>query len=202
MGFWHEWKFAKKYTPDDWAAIAEEAQALCDALPEVARKRVLDHLRAGFWGVVSMSMEMLGPRKSPVRGKFDAGNISGIDGEGVECLGFLPSMDGLGGALEAVISNKTNVSCAKTGAELYDHVVVGVLCLCEEARPGNVKIQSTDGESDYWEEIADWASKVVGRDLPMPKAIRGSAKRLAAMEARALESAVPTAAKAGAKKRM
>lgn len=168
MGFWHDWKLSKKYDDRQWEGIKGDAEILFKALPVVAKQRVVRDMKSGFWGMVSGAAVLLSDRKHPVRRKYD-GSLFGVDENGAPSIGFLPYSDNLAGAFEIEVPNSAQARSAKTGAQLYDHLLVGVLCLCEEKKAGNVKVKSTDGESQYWEHIADWASKVLGRELPMPR---------------------------------
>lgn len=194
MGFWHTWKFSKTYSPEEWDRLGAQAEQLFSALPKEAKRRAMADIRSGGLGIAAGAIALLGKRKTPARAMF-GGSILGTNANGDACIGFLPCLSGSANAQEVEVPNCALECSAKTGAELYDHLLVGVLCLAEELRPGNVKVKSTDAEDGYWDFCAEWAGRELGRTLPMPKAIPGSARRLAKIESEQIALSAAPASK-------
>lgn len=194
MGFWHEWHFQKAYDAYDWAAVEQDARVLFKALPDLARARAKRQMKLGFSGLVLGACDMLLRDKAPAVAAF-GDSMSGVNAFGLPCIAFLPSQrDARSSARMVMVCNDAGGGCAKTEAKLYDHLLMGVLCLASERQPGNVHILSSDGEADYWEHAARWASQTLGRPLPLPQGIEGAPRRQAELEAFSLGQEVSVCA--------
>jgi hypothetical protein len=52
-----------------------------------------------------------------------------------------------------------------------DRLVCAVLALAEEIAPEAIKV-SSDGDADNWRPALEWAATVLGRPVPLPRALR------------------------------
>lgn len=167
MGFWHRWSFESAYPAPLWDRLKTDAQILLDAL---------DHHP---WREPDDKEAPL----APGYGKSIFGTCL-YD----EAIGFSPPESSRTACSPVQILNAPCEMGAKTGMLLYDQLLIGILCAAESHMPGNVRIDTTDGEPGYWQASADWSSLVLGRHLPLPTDIPGSHLRAALAEAHAISN--------------
>lgn len=171
MGFSHSWTFASTLSKAQWESVQADTRLLIGALPELVAQRtqtmkakgLLSRIQAHFW-----ALQM----RTPVRPVISGGSYFGPAPSGADSIAFGPEARGLAAAQPVVVANAVGHQWAKTGAHLYDHVLIGILCLANATAPGTVTVDSTDGDLEYWLHCRDWCAGVLGRTLSLPVAGR------------------------------
>ncbi len=67
----------------------------------------------------------------------------------------------------SLIGREKNFACCKTAQKPYDVVVTACLAVAAEVIGDGIDV-SSDGEPEDWEDGVALASKVLGRDVPVP----------------------------------
>jgi hypothetical protein len=204
MGFGHSWSFKKKLDDTVWNQLKKDVVFLAEALPihirdsEEATRKLMDAKELKSYDRnIKLSRDMLSAKGGPIRPKFPNASYEGVweDEPDVRSIAF-----GDGSPVDrfdVYLTNKAGSYWVKTGANPHDFVLCALLCRIELLKPGVLRLESTDGEDGYFEECAQWASKVLGVELTLPRGVPGyrayNAAVTARNEAAIMEESIPKA---------